>query len=224
MLLERDLPLCIKRSMPRSRFAALVALFLLCSLSLPQPALLAQSAPDPEKLALEQRVEKLEKALAAVQAQLVAIQGAGQPASTAASVAAQNAPTAAAPQVAQQHPAPATVPGSATPSSSGVFPEAVALQTLGENQPTTAELHEHKFFERKPGRDLTFYTHGGEITPYGNLDLSFDAFSKGIGNLLDGNGAGPVGNVGWMPDISTNLSYIGIRGFQATGIKNLTYP
>jgi predicted porin len=84
-------------------------------------------------------------------------------------------------------------------------------------------MHQHKFFERKPGRDLTFYTRDGEITPYGNLDLSFDVFSKGIGNLLDGNGAGPLGNMGWMPDISTNLSYIGIRGFQSTGIKNLNF-
>jgi len=236
---ERNMSFYRKASVP------VVTLFLLLAISFAPPKLFAQDAPDAEKRALEQRVEKLEKALAAVQAQLAAMQGvaAAQPAAAApvapsqaaqappAPVNAQampqtapaTAPTTAGPQVAQQHPAPATVPGSTTPSSSGVFPEAVALQTLGENQPTTAEMHQHKFFERKPGRDLTFYTRDGEITPYGNLDLSFDVFSKGIGNLLDGNGAGPVGNMGWMPDISTNLSYIGIRGFQSTGIKNLNF-
>jgi len=223
------------------RASKAVLLLMLCALTLAQPVVFAQDAPDAEKRALEQRVEKLEKALAAVQAQLAAIQGAAaaQPAPVAPAPAAPapaaptnaqvappappTAPATGAPQVAQDHPAPATVPGSTTPSSSGVFPEAVALQTLGEHQPTTAEMHQHKFFERKPGRDLTFYTRDGEITPYGNLDVSFDAFSKGIGNLLDSNGAGPVGNVGWMPDISTNLAYIGIRGFQSTGIKNLNF-
>ena len=29
--------------------------------------------------------------------------------------------------------------------------------------------------------------------------------------------ATPVGKTGWLPDISTNLSYIGVRGFQSLG-------
>jgi predicted porin len=66
----------------------------------------------------------------------------------------------------------------------------------------------------KPGKTLTMCTPGGQVTLYGNFDVSFDDTSKNVGNLaLNGNSA-PVGNFGWMPAISTNLSYIGVRGFQ----------
>ena len=47
--------------------------------------------------------------------------------------------------------------------------------------------------------------------------------TKGTANFLDGNGNPPVGNMGWLPDISTNLSYIGIRGSQASGLHNLNF-
>src|SRR5664280_2604526 len=36
----------------------------------------------------------------------------------------------------------------------------------------------HAFLERKQGKDLTFYTPGGEITAYGQLDVSLDAATK----------------------------------------------
>ena len=36
----------------------------------------------------------------------------------------------------------------------------------------------HKFLEHKTGKDLTFYTHCGEITLYGQLDVSFDGATK----------------------------------------------
>jgi predicted porin len=81
----------------------------------------------------------------------------------------------------------------------------------------------HRFFERKKGKDLTFYTPGGEITTYGQFDVSFDGATKNAkGNLVRGPGSppgnpggdSPVGNFGWMPDISTNISYLGVRGFQ----------
>src|ERR1035438_1518179 len=72
----------------------------------------------------------------------------------------------------------------------------------------------HYFLERKPGKDLTFYTPGGEITAYGNLDVSFDATTKNAGSLNLNGSSPPVGNFGWMPAISTNLSYLGVRGFQ----------
>jgi predicted porin/outer membrane murein-binding lipoprotein Lpp len=79
----------------------------------------------------------------------------------------------------------------------------------------------HYFFERKPGKDFTFYTPGGEITTYGQFDVSLDAATKNAkGNIVRGptalgpGGDSPVGNFGWMPDISTNLSYLGVRGFQ----------
>jgi predicted porin len=75
----------------------------------------------------------------------------------------------------------------------------------------------HSFFERKAGNGLTFYTPGGEITAYGYLDVSLDTATKGLGGVVGPDGAGAVGRVGWMPDISTNLSYIGVRGFQRLG-------
>jgi len=75
----------------------------------------------------------------------------------------------------------------------------------------------HGFLERKPGDALTFYTPGGEITAYGNLDVSLDATTKGIRNKAGPAGDKPVGSVGWQPAISTNLSYFGLRGFQELG-------
>lgn len=73
----------------------------------------------------------------------------------------------------------------------------------------------HDFLERKKGDGVTFYTRGGEVSVYGNLDVSLDSATKGIAGLKDGNGNGPLGgNLGWMADISSNLSYVGVRGFQ----------
>src|SRR5579872_6395277 len=78
---------------------------------------------------------------------------------------------------------------------------------------------DHAFLEHKPGT-ATFYTPGGEITAYGNLDVSFDATTKGIANKTEPGSSppvGPQGRVGWQPAISTNLSYLGLRGFQSLG-------
>jgi predicted porin len=72
----------------------------------------------------------------------------------------------------------------------------------------------HYFLERKPGAPLTIYTCGGEMTAYGNLDVSFDYTSKNVKSLELNGADGPIGNFGWMPAISTNLSYVGVRGFQ----------
>jgi len=75
----------------------------------------------------------------------------------------------------------------------------------------------HTYLEHKRGNPLTFYTPGGEITAYGNFDVSFDDTSKDVKRLqLNGNSP-PIGNFGWMPAISTNLSYLGVRGFQRVG-------
>ncbi len=87
------------------------------------------------------------------------------------------------------------------------------------------DAYGHTFLERKPGKSLTFYTPGGEITTYGQLDVSIDATTKDAkGNPVvpaDSVGATPggvpVGNFGWMPQISTNISYVGVRGFQRIG-------
>jgi predicted porin len=82
----------------------------------------------------------------------------------------------------------------------------------------------HRFLEHKPGKDLTFYTHCGEITAYGQLDVSFDGATK---NAKSGpvapDGTMPVGNFGWLPDISTNISYLGVRGFQRLPMHDFNF-
>jgi predicted porin len=80
----------------------------------------------------------------------------------------------------------------------------------------------HEFIERKAGDGLTFLTRGGEVRIYGNLDLSIDDSTKGISHLT-ANGAGPVGRGGWEPDISSNISYVGVRGFQSLGSFPATF-
>ena len=48
---------------------------------------------------------------------------------------------------------------------------------------------------------------------YGNLDISLDDSTKGIAGKLANDGTStPVGRLGWLPAISTNLSYVGLRG------------
>jgi predicted porin len=79
-----------------------------------------------------------------------------------------------------------------------------------------------EFLQRKQGDGLTFFTRGGEVTIYGNLDLSFDYTTKGIGDMSV-NGVPPVGNTGWMPAISSNLSYIGVKGFQPAGSLPMSF-
>jgi predicted porin len=77
----------------------------------------------------------------------------------------------------------------------------------------------HGFLEHKPGT-ATFYTPGGEITAYGNLDVSIDATTKGIQHkTVPGSSPPehPTGRNGWLAAESTNLSYLGLRGFQSLG-------
>jgi predicted porin len=67
--------------------------------------------------------------------------------------------------------------------------------------------------ERKPGDTLTFgVPGGGEVTLYGNLDVSFDYTTKGLKSDYGENGGVPVGKMGWQPAIATNLSYLGMKG------------
>jgi predicted porin len=77
----------------------------------------------------------------------------------------------------------------------------------------------HGYLEHKKGNPLTFYTPGGEITAYGNIDVSVDGTTKALGgNVGNANAGGselfPVGNFGWLPAVSSNSSYLGVRGFQ----------
>ncbi len=66
----------------------------------------------------------------------------------------------------------------------------------------------------KPGNDLTFRVGGGEVTIYGHADLSIDDQTNGMAGYLNG-GVPVTGKNGWMPDVSSNYSYFGIRGERA---------
>ena len=73
------------------------------------------------------------------------------------------------------------------------------------------------YLHKKDGAPLTFLTPGGEIGIYGQLDVSFDATTKGLNGIPlnnPNNTDTPVGNLGWLPAVASNLSLIGIRGYQ----------
>jgi predicted porin len=112
-------------------------------------------------------------------------------------------------------------------SASQASATAAKTQVQVANIPVKGTEKDEWFFRHKPGDPLTFETPGGEITGYGQIDVSFDAASKtvtGFFSSFDNVNCGgpgppggfctPSGNFGWMPDISTNLSYLGVRGFQ----------
>jgi predicted porin len=79
-----------------------------------------------------------------------------------------------------------------------------------------APAHTAAFVQRKEGAGLTFLTPGGEVQLYGNLDVSLDTTTKGLESSYEMGGS-PVGKMGWMPAISSNLSYVGVRGKQELG-------
>ena len=89
----------------------------------------------------------------------------------------------------------------------------------------------HRMFEVKPGKDLTVYTHCGELTLYGQMDVSLDGATKNAKSgpvvpdpTFAGNpGDTPVGNFGWLADISTNISYLGVRGFQRLPVASFNF-
>ena len=55
---------------------------------------------------------------------------------------------------------------------------------------------------------------------YGHLDVSIDDITKGIAGKT--SGAGPAtGKLGYQSDISSNLSYLGVRGSQTLGSSGL---
>jgi predicted porin len=109
-------------------------------------------------------------------------------------------------------------------SASQASATAAKTQTQVANLPVKPTDKDDWFFRHKPGDPLTFQTPGGEITAYGQIDVSFDAASKTVTGFFGsaanqhceygGGFCTPTGNFGWMPDISTNISYVGVRGFQ----------
>ncbi len=61
--------------------------------------------------------------------------------------------------------------------------------------------------QQKPPTELKFQVGGGEVQVYGHADVSFDYVDNGLANRI-----GAVGNNGWLSQLSSNLSYFGVRG------------
>ena len=78
-------------------------------------------------------------------------------------------------------------------------------------QPERAEGRAAPPVGMKPGNNLTFQVGGGEITLYGHVDVSLDDQTNGLSGFING-GAPVTGKNGWVPDVSSNLSYFGVRG------------
>ena len=91
--------------------------------------------------------------------------------------------------------------------------EQVTTQVQGQKQAQDQqEAKNAQFVQMSPGSGLKFLTPGGgDVTLYGNLDVSLDTTTKGFQSTYDQGGT-PVGNGGWLTSIATNLSYLGARG------------
>src|SRR5580704_11857758 len=168
----------------------------------------AQAVSDAQIKALQAQIDQLQKTVKQLQSQ--------QANSSAAAATARREASAAQSDAAQ-----------AKVSAARANASAIDTRTQVANLPVKAGPTDSWFFRHKPGDPLTFETPGGEITGYGNFDVSFDGASKSVSGTFSsplnnpggppGAGPGvvtPNGNFGWMPDISTNLSYLGVRGFQ----------
>lgn len=76
------------------------------------------------------------------------------------------------------------------------------------------------FMAREKDDSLSFVMpKGGGITLYGNLDVSADYVNNGLSGMTAGPnaanaGASPIGNNGGLGALSTNNTYIGLRGYQ----------
>jgi len=69
-----------------------------------------------------------------------------------------------------------------------------------------------------PGTPITASTF---VQIYGHLDLSYDILTKGIAGKTNAAGTPATGKLGWQDDISSNLSYFGLRGSRDLGDSGL---
>src|SRR5436853_2875580 len=68
--------------------------------------------------------------------------------------------------------------------------------------------------EVKAGKELVFKVGGGEVQLYGHADVSLDDQTNGMTGFLNG-GLPVTRHNGWVPDVSSNLSFFGVRGNRA---------
>jgi len=91
-------------------------------------------------------------------------------------------------------------------------------QAAGQH-PAPAPGPNRSFIELEKGNNVVVRIGDQPIQFYGNIDLSLDDATKGLGNNY-AQGGTPYGNHSWQGDISTNLSYIGVRGARRLSATN----
>jgi predicted porin len=101
----------------------------------------------------------------------------------------------------------------------------VASAPTGQNG-KTAESADSGWGAGMPPKLKSLLAALGNMEFYGNLDVSVDYATKGLSSSYvtpGGTVVFPRGHMGWQPDISTNLSYIGVRGKQPFGSSSLAF-
>lgn len=95
----------------------------------------------------------------------------------------------------------------------GLQKQVAELQTQMSAMASKAQKQEEKAvaspaIRTKPGDGLTFQVgDSSEVTLYGHVDVSVDYQTNGLKNAV-----GATGNNGWLGDVSSNLSFFGVRG------------
>lgn len=87
------------------------------------------------------------------------------------------------------------------PATAGTPAQAAASGQKSDEKKESAAI------QKLPGSEVKFSVGGGEVQIYGHADVSFDYVDNGLANRV-----GAVGNNGWMPQLSSNLSNFGVRG------------
>jgi hypothetical protein len=193
---------------------------------------IAVSATVLPTMATAQTSQELMQQIQALQAQLKAIQDqvnkqaqATTQATQAAQQAQQSAKQATTSVAAVQKEADATKASVTTMFEKIKIPEQVNSYKPGTVNMYTGAANPNvagntNFMAREKDDSLSFtMPAGGGITLYGNLDVSADYVNNGLSGMSGGSnsanpGATPYGKNGWLPAISTNNTYIGLRGFQ----------
>jgi predicted porin len=85
-----------------------------------------------------------------------------------------------------------------------------AVIAQGKKEDATPASPPSSGVRTKPGDSLTFQIGANsEVTLYGHADVSADYQTNGLKNAV-----GATGNNGWVGDVSSNLSYFGVRGLR----------
>lgn len=80
------------------------------------------------------------------------------------------------------------------------------VDMLSAQQNAPAAPGGHEYLERKAGNGVTYLTRGGEVSIYGNLDVSLDYVSNGLNSAPD-NGIGTPGQTGTLRQERLHASY-----------------